>query len=392
MKRVGVVIPIYNTERYLNQCIDSVLQQSYTNLSIVLVDDGSTDGGPKICDEYAKKDSRVLVIHQENMGKLAARYYGAKAADCDYLTFVDSDDWILPETYGIFTEQMELGIDVISWQFIRYFSSEIQRKSHHLFSAGFYDNERFQKEIYPSMIWNLEKNTFGMDPSLCNKLIKREFTLKALASTQSLNIAYGDDVATIYPLLQSIHTLFLSEEGLYFHRQRSHKDRAYYLQDQDFYKKLYSLYEHLKFSFSEEPAFIEQLDAFYSHSVLLHLAPGKREKLYPQSGKYLFPFDKVPFGKKIILYGASTVGQDFYKQISCLGYASKILWVDKNYLAYQDFGVKNIETLENASEYDYAVIAIKDESTANEVKKYLSKQLQGFPTQVVWSVKNLSKY
>lgn len=102
MKSIGVIVPVYNTKKYLEQCIESILNQNCDALQVVLVDDGSDDGSEKICDDFAIKDSRIKVIHQVNKGKLEARYIGAYSLETDYITFVDSDDWIADDTYSIF--------------------------------------------------------------------------------------------------------------------------------------------------------------------------------------------------------------------------------------------------------------------------------------------------
>ena len=96
---LSVIIPIYNVEKYLRQCLDSVLQQTYTNLEIILVDDGSPDNCPQICDEYAARESRVKVIHKINGGVSSARNAGLDAATGEWIGFVDSDDWLLPDMY-----------------------------------------------------------------------------------------------------------------------------------------------------------------------------------------------------------------------------------------------------------------------------------------------------
>lgn len=97
MDLVSVIVPIYNVEQYLSQCIDSILNQTYTNLEIILVDDGSPDSCPQICDEYAAKDARVRVIHKPNGGLSDARNTGIDASTGDWLVFVDSDDYIAPD-------------------------------------------------------------------------------------------------------------------------------------------------------------------------------------------------------------------------------------------------------------------------------------------------------
>ena len=91
---VSVIIPVYDVEPYLRRCLDSVVNQTYKNLEIILVDDGSTDSSPEICDEYAGADSRIIVIHKENGGQAEARNKGIEAATGEYITFVDADDYI----------------------------------------------------------------------------------------------------------------------------------------------------------------------------------------------------------------------------------------------------------------------------------------------------------
>lgn len=91
---VSIIVPIYNVESYLRRCLDSIVNQTYTNLEIILVDDGSPDNCPQICDEYAAKDNRIVVIHRENGGLSDARNVGLDICKGEYISFVDSDDWV----------------------------------------------------------------------------------------------------------------------------------------------------------------------------------------------------------------------------------------------------------------------------------------------------------
>lgn len=91
---ISVIVPVYKVEKYINRCVDSIINQSYSNLEIILVDDGSPDVCPKICDDYAEVDSRVRVIHKSNGGLSEARNFGMDLASGDYIFFVDSDDWL----------------------------------------------------------------------------------------------------------------------------------------------------------------------------------------------------------------------------------------------------------------------------------------------------------
>lgn len=97
--RISVIVPVYNVETYLAKCVDSILGQSYANLEVILVNDGSTDSSGSICDAFARKDDRVRVIHKENGGLSSARNAGMEAAAGEYISFIDSDDWIEPDAY-----------------------------------------------------------------------------------------------------------------------------------------------------------------------------------------------------------------------------------------------------------------------------------------------------
>ena len=106
---ISVIIPVYNVEKYLNECIDSVINSTYKDLEIILVDDGSSDNCPQICDKYACMDNRIKVIHKENEGLSSARNEGFNIANGDYISFIDSDDYISTNLY-------EIAVDIINEQ------------------------------------------------------------------------------------------------------------------------------------------------------------------------------------------------------------------------------------------------------------------------------------
>ena len=115
---VSIIIPVYNVEKYLDKCLDSVVNQTYTNLEIILVDDGSPDRCPAICDEWKSRDSRIKVIHQPNGGLSRARNAGLKIATGEFIGFVDSDDWIEPDMYEtLLSTMLETGADIVVCNF-----------------------------------------------------------------------------------------------------------------------------------------------------------------------------------------------------------------------------------------------------------------------------------
>ncbi len=114
--RIDIIIPVYNVEPYLRRCLNSILKQTYRHWRAICIDDGSTDGCPAILEEYAAKDSRFMVVHQENGGLSHARNEGMALADAEYVMFVDSDDFIHPQTLELAVKLIERdGTDMVSW-------------------------------------------------------------------------------------------------------------------------------------------------------------------------------------------------------------------------------------------------------------------------------------
>lgn len=157
--KVSVIVPIYKVEKYLDRCVKSILNQTYKNLEIILVDDGSPDSCPVMCDEYANADSRVKVIHKKNGGLSDARNAGMAVATGDYLLFVDSDDWIEPQTVTeLIVVIEEHNVDFVTFRAVWDGRKGIPdgtpctyEKSRELV-AGYYDADRIKKEIYPRVL------------------------------------------------------------------------------------------------------------------------------------------------------------------------------------------------------------------------------------------------
>ncbi|MBE7065540.1 MAG: glycosyltransferase family 2 protein [Ruminococcaceae bacterium] len=157
--KVSVVVPIYKVEKYLDRCVQSLFNQTYENLEIILVDDGSPDNCPAMCDEYAKADSRVTVVHKPNGGLPDARNAGMDVATGDYLLFVDSDDWIEPQTVAELAQIIEeQNVDFVTFKAVWDGRPGIPdgtpctyEKSREL-GLGYYDSDRIKKEIYPRVL------------------------------------------------------------------------------------------------------------------------------------------------------------------------------------------------------------------------------------------------
>jgi len=154
MPEISIIVPVYNVEKYLPRCIDSILAQTFTDFELILVDDGSPDNCGKICDEYAKKDDRIVIIHKENAGVSAARNDGLDIASGKYISFVDSDDIIHPQFYEVMKETIN-GADLAYCEYVRfdeeYRFENIEEVKHFEYESG---NKFNQPDLTIYMVWN----------------------------------------------------------------------------------------------------------------------------------------------------------------------------------------------------------------------------------------------
>lgn len=380
MKSIGVVIPIYNTEKYLAKCVESVLNQNYEALQVVLVDDGSSDDSGEICDDFAGRDSRVKVIHQVNKGKIESRYIGAANAKTDYITFVDSDDWIAEDAYSSLLELLDREIDIISYKIIRYISESYQIKSGGKIREGIFQGEKYREFVCSTMIWDDEINSCGIDPSLCNKLFKRDIILPQLDKARKICISYGDDVAVVYPTLYKADSYAIADQYKYYHRRRIEGEIPEYFLDNSYYKKLVDLYEYLRERFDNNADYVRQLDMFFAHSATLRL---RKYGVGNRSVRYMAPFNRIPQACRIILYGAGKVGQSYYKQIRELNYCEVVAWVDKNKIQCSGVKLSKYNVFTEVG-FDYVVMALKSKEAVDEITQMLEKEYNVNPDKIIW--------
>ena len=153
---ISVIIPVYNVAAYLPQCLDSILGQDHAALEVIVIDDGSKDDSGAICDAYAARDSRVTVIHQKNAGAAAAKNAGLRIATGEYLSFVDSDDYLEPNVYGYMLETLQsCGADAVQFAFRDVYRDRTE--GHPLEKAVLNNKEylqRFPKDWTCALLWN----------------------------------------------------------------------------------------------------------------------------------------------------------------------------------------------------------------------------------------------
>jgi len=207
-KLVSVIIPIYKVEPYLIRCLDSILNQTYKNIEIILVDDGSPDNCPQICDEYAAKDNRIIVIHQENGGLSAARNTGLDIAKGEYISFVDSDDWVhLQYIEVLLTSALKENADIIIGNHIRVNNSLIQHEDKYLNIKSYRSLDALNILIYKA------PDSFVVSWS---KLYKKELFNNVRFPLKQIH----EDEFTTYQLFFYSKKISYTSKTLYYYFQR----------------------------------------------------------------------------------------------------------------------------------------------------------------------------
>lgn len=210
-EKISVIIPVYNVAEYLNECLITVCGQTYNNLEIILIDDGSTDYSGQICDEWAIKDSRIKVVHKENGGVSSARNEGLKIATGEYIGFVDSDDWLEFDMYEKLIEGIQ-NTDAVSCGYIDYPYGEgvpVPKGTKELPICDFPD----------AIIAIFERN--GYFTTLWNKLFRREVIYKENKFIPlDHSLSFGEDEVWLVTVLENCKTISFVPEALYHWRPR----------------------------------------------------------------------------------------------------------------------------------------------------------------------------
>jgi len=204
---LSIIVPVYKVETYIHKCITSILNQTFTDFELILIDDGSPDNCGAICDEYKQKDNRIIVIHQKNKGLSAARNAGLDIAKGDYITFIDSDDSVAANTYhdNIRILLNDNSIDVLEFPYKQGYNAEWKLFTdpvNHIYG---------EKEIF--LYWALYSNKASI---VCNKIYKKHIF-------EIIRFPYGkvfEDSYILPEISENATHLYISDKGIYFYLTR----------------------------------------------------------------------------------------------------------------------------------------------------------------------------
>lgn len=374
---VSVIVPIYNIENEIERCILSIINQTYRDLEIILVDDGSTDKSLEICQKYANIDERIRVIHKENGGLVSARKAGIQAANGEYIAHIDGDDWVESEYIKTLVNATNSGtVDVvIAGILFEYENGQIEKKKNEV-SSGLYDMDGIKQFIHPVMLEEIF-------PSNCSKLFRKELIFDKQMQVEDC-VECDEDTVTVYPILLDAKSIQIIDDCQYHYVRRSNSLSTYGTKASVYFTTVGYVYETLKKEFlchEYKKILMFQLEKLVSS----RLVAGIKRYYSMFIQKYLFPYELVSCGSRVILYGAGAVGRDFYKQIVENHYCEIILWVDTNYdtidVPYGE--IMSPRAILNENNYDYVVVCVSHVNIAQDIIKDL-KNMSVLWEKIVW--------
>ncbi len=377
---ISVIVPVFNIDKYISKCIESIMEQTYKNLQIILVDDGSTDTSGEICDRYAKKDIRIQVIHKKNGGLVSARNAGLEAAAGEYVGFVDGDDYIDIGFYEVLLEDMlKNDVDFVHMGY----RTENGNSSR---ACGNFETEKYQL-TENSRLYFVEEGIFGksgtfqITPSIWSKLFKREFIQKCYARVPK-ELSYGEDMFCLSMCMLEGRSMYLHKTAMYHYvnRQGSLMNSAYVSS----VINISELYHALKNLFMEYNVygFLRPCLETYLARIMLLAIKKIGKSMESVSFYYLKNIDVIK-GKKVVIYGAGSVGQGYYAQISRYATCMIVGWVDLKFQQYQ-FGYAQVQPVTELEkmQYDVLLLAIKDENKAKQIRRELMER-RGIPEKMI---------
>ena len=227
----SVIVPIYNVEPYLRQCVESILGQTCSDFELILVDDGSPDNCPAICDEYAARDERVRVIHKPNGGLVSARQAGLEIARGEYVVPVDSDDYVKPQMLQRAKELLQRDDSDMVIFGIEFFTDDSRRTLHEAMPEGLYEKNAIRETLYPNIL--MAPDMTHMFYYVWGKVFRRRLYAPCQRRVDP-RISMGEDVTCLMPIYMAAEKITVSHEIMACCRERpGSESRSFYTKQYD---------------------------------------------------------------------------------------------------------------------------------------------------------------
>ena len=371
LKRVTIIVPVYNVEKYLSKCVESILAQTYTELQILLIDDGSSDGSGKICDQYAKMDRRIEVVHTANRGLVAARKTGLEHSSGEYIGFVDGDDYIEANMFEILLNEItEYDADFVNMGYIRESkegSYDAFGEERNLYNLG---SMKEREDFLINHDFRAEKKRF-LNFSIWSKLYKRELIQNSYFLLRD-DQQYGEDMLNLCLCILKSSRIRQSDYHLYHYVVKDNS--MSHLPNFEYVIKEMGLVGNVAMviqKYDEQIfAYLKKHISYYGNKKLLDIF----RNMHPNTSLPKFYLEDIKDlrGKKIAIYGAGEVGRDYYAQLCRYRDIEIVAWFDSN-CEKNRYEYADIEGVDCIRDYDFEkiIVAIDNEIIAEEIKNTL---------------------
>ena len=363
--KISVIVPIYNSNRYIVRCVESILKQSWEEFELLLIDDGSTDGSGAAIDHMAKQDSRLRVIHKPNEGLVKARKTGVENATGDFVCWVDSDDWVeatfLEDFIRLESESKADAVFMALYQDIDASSTLIRN--------GLDDGVYRVGEILGRAIYYGRFFEYGLCPHLVTKMFRREL-LEKTQLTVDEEIITGEDAAVTYISLMYCNKITVCNKANYHYVQ--HAGSITKKSDDLEIDRINKLTDYIRVQSQKAgryQCFEKQLIPYKNYLLCL-----RQIGLFDNEDSILKPYGGIEEDSNIIIYGAGVLGQKIYTYIKEFKQINVVAWMDRNYEKYRrdGFAVEPLEGLINLkNKYEYIIIANITYTVALAIKEEL---------------------
>lgn len=376
---LSIIVPIYNVRQYLDRAVQSILNQTYRNLEVILIDDGSTDGSGEICRKYAALDARVRFISQENQGASAARRNGIRQAAGQYISFVDPDDYIDADLYRQLMACRE-DYDVVIAQWMRESGGTVRRAYDQIAPGGYRTPAEMdfliRHLINVSTPGGAVQMQSGIAAYLWNKLFKAELVKEAVEEI-SVDLPISNDRPVIYGVMLKCKSVLITEICGYHYIVRDGSLGHSLDQNCRYLRNLCEFYNLMASMFAEDhrrDILMPQLHLKIAEEITrVPQKMGFAEEAHLQLKVPVFPFLNLLDGKRIALYGAGAVGRSYWRQIQKYGVCHAALWVDRDWEEYSRTGlpVSPVERLSD-TDVDYIILTAADKALAEKERQELA--------------------
>lgn len=365
---VSIIVPVYNSQEFIEECINSIINQTYRKLEIILVDDGSADNSLQICNDIAQTDNRIIVLSQSNKGVVNARRNGVRRATGKYIMFVDSDDYVdsdYVEDMMKISKENELvtsGISIGS------------KKVYDCIKVGGYEVAGYSP-VVKNMIYAQDNISRGILSSINAKRFETGLTKKIFEGLDE-EIYYGEDGEFVYKYIINCKKVYITNKCNYNYRMNSLS--VTHNKHDDFLININRLYVSLKKAF-EKSAYSSELIPQLEKWIFEHIRMSPEKMGFSCENlpiKFVIKCNKEILNKKLIIYGAGKVGKDYIRQIKKEQLCKNFIWVDKNYVAKEAYLGEFVYSPERIRTYDFdfILIAINNAEVADEIKSEIEKE------------------